>query len=137
MTDRLDPTAQGVCRALKVCQLCAVDFTLDHFLLPLIDGMRHAGWTVIAVCSDGPRVTSLRERGYCVRTVPIARSLNPLAHVRALARLVRLFRREQIDIVHVHTPVAALLGRLAARIARVPLAIYTAHGFYFSTRCRR
>ena len=24
---------------LKVCQLCAVDFTLKHFLLPLIDGM--------------------------------------------------------------------------------------------------
>lgn len=116
---------------MKVCQLCAVDFTLQHFLLPLIDGMREAGWDVTAVCSDGPSVPGLRARGYRVETVPIARSLNPLAHPRSLIELVRLFRRERFDIVHAHTPVAALLGRIAARIAGTPLVIYTAHGFYF------
>ena len=36
---------------MKVCQLCAVDFTLKHFLLPLVDGMRAQGWRVTAVCS--------------------------------------------------------------------------------------
>ena len=40
--------------ALKVCQLCAVDFTLDKFLLPLVDGMAAQGWEVVSVCSDGP-----------------------------------------------------------------------------------
>ena len=48
---------------LRVCQLCAVDFTLKHFLMPLIDGMREAGWEVTAVCSDGPAVDSLRAWG--------------------------------------------------------------------------
>jgi glycosyltransferase involved in cell wall biosynthesis len=43
-------------------------------------------------------------------------------------------RREQFDLVHVHTPVAAFIGRLAARMARVPVVIYTAHGFYFHER---
>ena len=33
------------------------------------------------------------------------------------------------DIVHVHTPIAGLIGRIAAYFARVPLVIYTAHGF--------
>ena len=50
--------------ALKVCQLCAVDFTLKHFLLPLIDGMEKEGWTVISVCSDGPYIGNLRKKGY-------------------------------------------------------------------------
>ena len=27
---------------MKICQLCAVDFTLYHFLLPLMEGMRAA-----------------------------------------------------------------------------------------------
>jgi len=40
-------------------------------------------------------------------------------------------KKEQFDIVHVHTPVAAALGRVAAWAARVPVVIYTAHGFYF------
>jgi lipopolysaccharide/colanic/teichoic acid biosynthesis glycosyltransferase/glycosyltransferase involved in cell wall biosynthesis len=43
-------------------------------------------------------------------------------------------KKEQFDIVHVHTPVAAALGRVAAWAARVPIVIYTAHGFYFHER---
>lgn len=116
---------------MKVCQLCAVDFTLKKFLLPLIDGMRQAGWELTSVCSDGPFVGELRAQGYRVQTVPIARSMNPIAGLRSVFALVRLMRRERFDVLHAHTPVAALLGRIAARIAGVPLVLYTAHGFYF------
>lgn len=117
--------------ALKVCQLCAVDFTLKKFLLPLIDGMQQAGWEVTAVCSDGPFVADLRAQGYRIETVPIARSINPIAGLRSIYALVRLLRREHFDVLHAHTPVAALLGRIAAKMVGVPLVIYTAHGFYF------
>lgn len=116
---------------LKVCQLCAVDFTLKHFLLPLIDGMRDAGWEVTAVCSDGPAITGLRERGYDIETVNIDRSFNLFRHIGSIRALISLFRRRRFDVVHVHTPVAALIGRIAARIAGVPTIVYTAHGFYF------
>ena len=51
--------------------------------------------------------------------LPISRNLNPLRHWVSYLRLVRLFRRERFDLVHVHTPIAALLGRLAARRAGV------------------
>lgn len=116
---------------MKVCQLCAVDFTLKNFLLPLIDGMQEAGWRVTAVCSNGPFVPVMRQRGYAIETVTIARSMNPLAALRSLVALVKLFRRERFDVLHLHTPVAALIGRLAGRIAGIPLVVYTAHGFYF------
>lgn len=116
---------------MKICQLCAVDITLKNFLLPLIDGMRSCNWTVIAVCSDGPFVSDLRERGYEIDTIPIARSMNPVKAIYSILELIKYFRRERFDIVHVHTPVAALIGRIAAKLAGVPLVIYTAHGFYF------
>lgn len=118
-------------KPLKVCQLCAVDFTLKKFLLPLIDGMRSRGWTVISVCSDGPYVSDLREKGYKINTIPIARSMNPFKAVLSLFALIRFFKRERFDIVHTHTPIAALIARLAASFCGVPLVIYTAHGFYF------
>ncbi len=116
---------------MKVCQLCAVDFTLKNFLLPLIDGMKSNGWEVISVCSDGAAVAELRQQGYKIKTLPIDRSMNLIRHIISIWRLIRLFSHEKFDIVHVHTPVAALLGRVAARIVRTPLVVYTAHGFYF------
>ena len=115
---------------MKVCQLCAVDFTLKNFLLPLIDGMREQGWEVTAVCTEGPLLADLAAAGYRIETVPIARSMNPLLALGSLIALVRLFRQRRFDVLHAHTPVAAVLARIAARIAGVPLVVYTAHGFY-------
>lgn len=121
-------------RPLKICQLCAVDFTLYHFLLPLMKGMAEEGHEVVGVSSDGPLIENVRQAGFRVEPVRIDRSYNLLRHLRSARTLKRLFRDEDFDIVHVHTPVAALVGRYAAWRARRrgrPRIVYTAHGFYF------
>jgi glycosyltransferase involved in cell wall biosynthesis len=48
----------------------------------------------------------------------------------ALGELVRLFRRLRPDIVHTHNPKPGVYGRLAARLARVPIVVNTVHGLY-------
>jgi len=50
----------------------------------------------------------------------------------AFWELFRLCRRERFDVVHTHTSKGGFLGRIAARLAGVPLVIHTAHGFYFN-----
>ena len=117
--------------SLKVCQVCAVDFTLKNFLVPLINGIQDKGWVVRSICSSGPHVSDLRQSGMQITCIPIARSLNPILAFRSFILLFRHFRRHRYDVVHVHTPVASIVGRIAARFAGVPLIIYTAHGFYF------
>jgi glycosyltransferase involved in cell wall biosynthesis len=119
---------------MKICQLCAVDFSLYHFLLPLMQAMAAAGHEVVGVAADGPLIAEVRKAGIRVETVPIARSFNLAAHLRAYRALVAVFRRERFDLVHVHTPVASLIGRLAAWRCGVPRIVYTAHGFYFHER---
>ncbi len=116
---------------MKICQLCTVDFTLYHFLLPLMKGLRDAGHEVVGVCADGPLLAPAREEGFRIEPAPLARSFNPLRMIKAVAGLYKLFNRENFDLVHVHTPAAAFAGRLAARLAGVPCIVYTAHGFYF------
>ncbi len=46
---------------------------------------------------------------------------------RVLARLVALLRREHIDLIHAHLPVAGIWARVAARLAGGPRVVYTEH----------
>lgn len=71
-------------------------------------------------------------RGVPVVTVPsLRRRVHPTGDLRAVVELVRLFRRERPDIVHTHSSKAGLVGRLAARIAGVPVVVHTVHGWSF------
>lgn len=117
--------------SLKICQLCTVDFTLYHFLRPLMHAMRQEGHEVIGVCAPGELVEQVRAEGFRVETVPLVRSSNPFRNRRAYRQLRRLFAEESFDLVHTHTPVGAFVGRMAAKRAGVPRITYTAHGFYF------
>jgi len=66
-----------------------------------------------------------------VRVPALLRETNPVADPVALTDLARRFRRGRYDIVHTHSSKAGILGRVAARIARVPCVVHTAHGWGF------
>lgn len=58
----------------------------------------------------------------------LRREPNPWHDVRACIALARLFRERRYDIVHTHSGKAGILGRLAARLAGVPVVVHTIHG---------
>ena len=61
----------------------------------------------------------------------LVRELNPWEDTRAYRDLVDLFRGERYDVVHTHSSKAGIVGRLAARKARVPYVVHTVHGQAF------
>jgi glycosyltransferase involved in cell wall biosynthesis len=119
-------------RAVKIIEVTNVDFSLRHFLLPLMRGARARGHEVIGVCADGALLADARAEGFRVETPPLARSLSPFAQWRAFRALLTLFRAEKPDLVHAHMPISGFLARLAARAAGVPHIAYTCHGFLFN-----
>lgn len=58
----------------------------------------------------------------------LVRPVHPWLDVVAWRQLTRLLRARRPDIVHTHSGKAGLLGRLAAKSARVPLILHTIHG---------
>jgi glycosyltransferase involved in cell wall biosynthesis len=80
---------------------------------------------------------ALRAPHVHARRVPgLGREPDPLGDVRALAWLVAEIRSFRPHIVHTHKAKAGVLGRLAARMCRVPITVHTYHGHlltgYFS-----
>jgi glycosyltransferase involved in cell wall biosynthesis len=66
----------------------------------------------------------------------LGREIHGVDDLVALTRLTRLMRRLRPHVVHTHTAKAGTLGRLAARLAGVPVIVHTYHGHvlhgYFS-----
>jgi len=75
-----------------------------------------------AAAEHGVRYAELRH----VRRAP-----SPWRDVRGLLELVGLFRSFRPAIAHLNSSKAGVLGRLAAVVARVPLRVFTAHGWAF------
>ena len=117
---------------MKVLQVTNVDFSLRHFLLPLMLAAQARGHDVLGASADGPLLDDARAAGLRVVAVPMARSLSPLAQWRALRAMLRLLRAERPDLVHAHMPISGFVARLAARIVGVPRVAYTCHGFLFN-----
>ena len=58
----------------------------------------------------------------------LRRAPNPVLDVAACRALRRLFEKNRYDIVHTHSGKAGIVGRLAARLANVPVVVHTIHG---------
>lgn len=117
--------------APTVVHVTTIDMSLELLLGPQLEAFAQAGYRVIGASAPGPYVEALCRRG--ITHVPLAhatRAMAPLEDARALIELVSLFRRLRPAIVHTHNPKPGLYGRIAARIARVPVVINTVHGLY-------
>jgi glycosyltransferase involved in cell wall biosynthesis len=95
------------------------------------EAARH-GHAVAVLTTDSVVQQKLRDAG--VGTVDldcIWRPIRPLRDLRGLYRLWRYLRRNRYDLVHTHTSKAGFVGRVAARLAGVPVVVHTVHGFAF------
>ncbi len=73
----------------------------------------------------------LKSKKIKVYTVQMVRKPHLWKDLISLIRIWRIFINERYDIVHCHSSKAGFLGRLAAKISRIPLVVYTPNAFAF------
>ncbi len=124
---------------IRVCRIIGrlnIGGPAIHAIL-LTKGLRARGYeTVLVAGREGEREGSLRdlaaEKGVEPLFLPeLGREVRPGGDLVAFFRLLRLFRQQQPDIVHTHTAKAGALGRVAAKLAGIPIIIHTFHGHTF------
>lgn len=103
-----------------------------------VEGLAEYGHHVDLITgpSLGPEgeLKNLIESSEKFKTIMIpamGRSINPFKDLVALWKLYRIFKEEKYDIVHTHSSKAGILGRLAAKLAKIPTIIHTVHGSPF------
>ena len=116
---------------MKILHICAVGPTAQILLLPQIKYFLSQDIEVEIACSPGEEVEELQQNGYKVNPVHIERKISLFSNLNSIYQLTKIIRKNQYDLVHVHTPIAAVLGRIAAKLAGVKRIVYTSHGLPF------
>ena len=115
----------------RILFLTTVDVTIASFLLPFMKVLRSLGYTVEAAARETGFRETIEKGGFLFHNLPFSRRPLSFSNFLSFWRLLGLLRERRYILLHTHTPVASFLGRIAAKIARVPLVLYTAHGFHF------
>ena len=104
------------------------------FFIPVISALLEKGHSVDLASSEINGIPAFyRERGCDLYEISCSRSPLHGGNRKAVGQIRKLVEQNSYDIVHCHTPIAAMCTRLACRKARKQgtKVFYTAHGFHF------
>ena len=81
---------------------------------------------------EGRLLARLKNPGFAVVESPLfVREISPWKDLRAIDWLADFLKKEKFDVIHTHSSKAGIIGRIAGRIAKVPLVVHTIHGLAF------
>src|SRR3569833_650579 len=105
----------------------------QSYVMSLVPALVDELDVTVAAWGPGPVRAAVEAAG--ARYVPlqhVRRAVSPVHDPLGLLELVRLCRRIRPDIVHANSSKAGILGRIAAWLARVPVRVFTVHGWAFA-----
>lgn len=118
----------------KILFVATVQSHIMNFHVPYLEHWKKKGYEVhVATKIDEKKYDNIELSLEDIKWNQIDFDRNPFSKhsIIALKQLVKLMKENEYELVHVHTPVGSILGRLAAKFTNTKNIVYTAHGFHF------
>ena len=116
----------------KILYVTTIATSINAFLVPHIKYLIDEGYEVdVATNIDVEINEELIKKGVRIFNIPFQRNPLSLKNKDAYKDIQKLYQKEKYDIVHVHTPVASFVTRLALKNEKNLKIVYTCHGFHF------
>lgn len=125
---------------MKLAIVSTVPLTLYSFFSPYAKYFRAAGWEVVGLAAEVNKDRIRLGEFNSLVDIPWGRKALSFGNIRAFFSVRKSLKTNDFDLVHVHTPIAALITRLAFSTLKGKIKtkiIYTAHGFHFHQSGKR
>jgi len=115
----------------RVLFIATVESHLLNFHIPFMKLLQEKGYEVHVATKLRNRQQEFDEIGVIKHNVDFSRSPYSPKVFKSLQQTEKLLKEIRFSLVHVHTPVAAFVTRLACQRTNTHPVLYTAHGFHF------
>jgi len=107
----------------------ATSVTLNQTVFNQMVYQQKQGHQVVALCPDDEWTKPIKYRDIPVIHVPFFWHNAKASFTSALLRTFLVCRQKKFDVVHTHTLLPGIAGRIAARLAGVPCVVHTFHSW--------
>ena len=118
---------------VKIIRSTTVPMSLNAFCRGMLKELSNK-YEVVALSSPGEDLEEVGKRE-SVRTIAVSmeRRISLVKDLKALTKMIRVFRKEEPTMVHSMTPKAGLLCMLAGKLTGVPVRVHTFTGLVWPT----
>jgi glycosyltransferase involved in cell wall biosynthesis len=118
---------------MKLFLVVNVDWFFLSHRLPIALAAKNAGYKVTIIARNTGKKSEIESFGFQFIDFPFERSgSNPFHEIKCILALSRLYKKNHPDIIHHVTLKAALLGSIAAKLARCKKVVNAISGFGYN-----
>ena len=107
----------------------ATSVTLNQTVYNQMVYQQKQGHRVVALCPDDEWTKPIKYKDIPVIHVPFLWHNAKASLTSALLRTIKVCRQEKFDVVHTHTLLPGIAGRIGARLAGIPCVVHTFHSW--------